>query len=235
MKVSFITVLLNERENLPNAYEEVLKFNDHFPDIDWEYILVDDGSTDGSWLYISELSKKDPRVKGLRFTRNFGAISAVMAGLNSATGEYMFDMAADGQETMELFARLLKSNLDNGYEISWAVRKTRKDSLLSKFFSKFYYWIIRSFAIPNFPAEGLDAFCINRRIAKFLLDNYESTSNMHNLTYWAGFPYGKVYYDRNITMWNNIYFTGGEYKDGGLVSTAELNFMDKNTYRCSAV
>ena len=196
MIVSFITVLLNERENLPNAYQQVLEFNDHIPGIDWEYILVDDGSTDGSWEYISALSKKDARVKGIRFTRNFGAISAVMAGLNIATGEYIFDMAADGQEPIELFAQLLQSNLDNGYEISWAVRISRKDSFLSKFFSKMYYKIIRTFAISNFPAEGLDAFCINRRIANFLLENYESTSNMHNLTYWAGFPYGKVYYDR---------------------------------------
>ena len=40
---------------------------------------------------------------------------------------------------------------------------------------------------------------------------------------------GKAFYDRNITMWNNIYFTGGEYKDGGLVSNGELNFVDKTT------
>ena len=76
----FITVLLNERDNLPTAYQQILEFNKHFPDVNWEYVLVDDGSTDGSWQYISELSKKDARVRGVRFTRNFGAISAVMAG-----------------------------------------------------------------------------------------------------------------------------------------------------------
>lgn len=196
MLVSFITVFLNERDNLPNAYQQVLKFKDFFPDVEWEYIMVDDGSTDGSWEFVSELSKKDPRVRGVRFTRNFGAISAVMAGLEVAKGEYLFDMAADGQEPIELFADLLKSNIENGYEISWAVRRSREDSLFSRLFSKVYYKIIRTYAISNFPSEGLDAFCINKRIAKFLLDNYESTSNMHNLTYWAGFPYGKVYYDR---------------------------------------
>lgn len=196
MLVSFITVFLNEEDNLPRSYEQVLKFNDLMPDIEWEYIFVDDGSTDASWEFVANLAKKDYRVRGVRFTRNFGAIAAVMAGLQVAKGEYVFDMAADGQEPIELFADLLKLNIEKGHEISWAVRRSRQDSFLSNFFSKIYYKLIKTFAIPNFPKEGLDAFCMNQRVAKFLLENYDNTSNMHNLTYWANFDYGKVYYDR---------------------------------------
>ena len=196
MLVTFITVFLNEEDNLPKAYEQVLKFNTLMPHIQWEYILVDDGSTDGSWEFVSQIAKQDYRVKGVRFTRNFGAISAVMAGLNVGNGDYLFDMAADGQEPIELFAELLKTNLKHGYEISWAVRRSRNDSFFNKVFSTVYYNLIKTFAISNFPKEGLDAFCMNKRVARFLLDNYDSTSNMHNLTYWANFNYGKVYYDR---------------------------------------
>ena len=196
MFVSFITAFLNEKENLPDAYQNVLEFRKYFPGVDWEYILIDDGSDDGSWEYVEELTKKDSRVKGIRLTRNFGAISAVMAGLEVAKGDFIFDMAADGQEPIELFVNLLKSNLENNFEISWAVRNSRNDPFISKIFSNIYYKIIRKFALPNFPSEGLDVFCINKRIANFLLENYESTSNMHNLTYWANFTYGKVYYER---------------------------------------
>jgi hypothetical protein len=76
------------------------------------------------------------------------------------------------------------------------VRRTRNDSFFNKLFSNIYYRLIKNFAISNFPREGLDAFCMNRRVAKFIIDNYDSTSNLHNLTYWANFEYGKVYYDR---------------------------------------
>lgn len=196
MLVTFITVFLNEEENLPLVYNQLLRFNELMPDVEWEYILVDDGSRDKSWDYVCKLANKDARVRGIRFTRNFGAISAVMAGLDYAKGEYIFDMAADGQEPIELFAELLRMNLENNYEISWAVRRSRNDSMMNKFFSSIYYRLIKAFAIPNFPKEGLDAFCMNRRVARFLLENYDSTSNMHNLTYWANFKYGKVYYDR---------------------------------------
>ena len=189
MFVSFITAFLNEKENLPDAYQNVLEFRKYFPGVDWEYILIDDGSDDGSWEYVEELTKKDSRVKGIRLTRNFGAISAVMAGLEVAKGDFIFDMAADGQEPIELFVNLLKSNLENNFEISWAVRNSRNDPFISKIFSNIYYKIIRKFALPNFPSEGLDVFCINKRIANFLLENYESTSNMHNLTYWANFSF----------------------------------------------
>ena len=195
-KVSFIIVFLNEEKNLENTFYQVRKIEQLMPEVDYEVIFVDDGSTDGSWQIVKTLAEQYPFVKAVSFTRNFGAISAVMAGLAEAEGDYIVDMAADGQEPIELFVELIKSNIENNYEISWAVRRTRQDSLFSKLFSRFYYTIMRAYAIPNFPKEGLDAFCISKRLGDFLLENYTATSNMHNLLYWANFESGKVYYDR---------------------------------------
>ncbi len=195
-KVSFITVFLNEEKNLENTFHQVRKIEALMPEVDYEVIFVNDGSTDGSWQVVKNLASQYSFVKAVSFTRNFGAISAVMAGLAEVEGDYIVDMAADGQEPIELFVELIKSNVDNHYEISWAVRRTRQDSIFSKIFGKMYYTIMRSYAIPNFPKEGLDAFCISKRLGDFLLDNYTATSNMHNLLYWANFESGKVYYDR---------------------------------------
>jgi glycosyltransferase involved in cell wall biosynthesis len=195
-KISFIIVFLNEFKNLEFSFNQVQKLDQLLPDFDYEIIFVDDGSTDGSWEIVKEFAKEHSNVKAISFTRNFGAISAVMAGLKVAQGDYIVDMAADGQEPIELFVDLLKCNLENGYEISWGVRRTRNDSFFNKLFSNIYYRLIKTFAISNFPREGLDAFCMNRRVAKFIIQNYDSTSNLHNLTYWANFDYGKVYYDR---------------------------------------
>ena len=115
--------------------------------------------------------------------------------MRESLGDYVFDMAADGQEPIELFWDLLNSNLENGHEISWGVRKTRNDPFFTKLFSIIYYKLVKKFVLNNYPKEGLDTFCMNRRVVDFVLLNYDSTSNLHNLTYWANFDYGKVYYD----------------------------------------
>ena len=195
MLVSFVIAFLNEENNLSSAYKQVLSFKPPVDNVEWELILIDDGSTDKSWEIAKEIISKDNRVKGIRLTRNFGAISALMAGIKEAKGDYIFDMAADGQEPIELFSDLLKSNLENGFEISWGVRKSRKDPFLTKLFSTIYYKLVKKFVLENYPKEGLDTFCMSQKVANFVLENYDSTSNLHNLTYWANYEYGKVYYD----------------------------------------
>ncbi|MCS6795529.1 MAG: glycosyltransferase family 2 protein [Raineya sp.] len=194
--MSFIVVFYNEEYNLPLVFEEIRKIEQLLPEVDYEIVFVDDGSKDNSWKVVKEFASKYPFVKAVSFVRNFGAIQAVIAGMQVAEGDFLVDMASDCQEPVELFVSLLKENLEKGYEVSWGVRKSRQDSFKSVLFSKFYYWIMRNFAIKNFPKEGLDAFCISKRVKEFILQNYTVTSNLHNLLYWANFESGKVMYDR---------------------------------------
>ena len=163
--LSFIVAFLNEENSILNICSEIAKIKDLIPGITYEIILVNDGSTDNSW----EITKKiieisDSSIIGVNFCRNFGAISALMAGIKISKGKYIVDIAADGQEPIELFSELYMRNIQEDLDISWGVRESRKDPLISKMFSKFHMQMMRNFAIPNYPKEGLDAFCISRRL-----------------------------------------------------------------------
>jgi len=199
MKVdlSFIVVFLNEENNLVNICKEIKKIELLLPDLSYEIVLVNDGSSDRSWEIASELAKDaNENIKAISFIRNFGAIEAVIAGIQESNGRFLVDMAADGQEPIELFANLYKNNIEEKVEVSWGVRTSRKDPWLSNLFSKLNAKIMQTFAIKNYPNEGLDAFCISRKIGQYLLDNYTATSNLHNLIYWAGHKSGRVPYER---------------------------------------
>jgi dolichol-phosphate mannosyltransferase len=94
--LSICVPVYNEAENLPLLYEAIAKVIDA-RNIAAELILVDDGSTDGSWAAIEALVKKDPRVRGLKFKRNCGETAASDAGLRAARGQYVMTMDADLQ------------------------------------------------------------------------------------------------------------------------------------------
>ena len=195
--LSFVVAFYNEEKNIFNICSEISKIKSLIPGISFEIILVNDGSIDNSWEIAKEIIKdSENSIIGINFCRNFGAISALMAGIKQSNGKYIVDVAADGQEPIELFAELYNKNISEQLDISWGVRESRKDPLVSKMFSKFHAQLMRKFAIPNYPTEGLDAFCISRKLGFFLLDNYNSTSNLHNLLFWVGNKHQKVAYKR---------------------------------------
>ena len=130
MKVSVIVPVFNEEESLPALYEELRTVFDREP---WEgeVIMVDDGSSDRSAAVIEEISEKDPRVRLVRFARNFGQTAAILAGIDHATGAVLIPMDADLQNDPEDIPRLL-AKLEEGYDVVSGWRKDRQDRLWSR-------------------------------------------------------------------------------------------------------
>jgi len=130
MKVSVIVPVFNEEESLPALYEELRTVFDREP---WEgeVIMVDDGSSDRSAAVIEAISEKDPRVRLVRFARNFGQTAAILAGIDHATGAVLIPMDADLQNDPEDIPRLL-AKLDEGYDVVSGWRKDRQDRLWSR-------------------------------------------------------------------------------------------------------
>ncbi len=98
MNISVVIPLLNEQDSLPELtswIDRVMKEND----LSYEIIFVDDGSNDRSWEIIEDLCLKNPAVKGIRFRRNYGKSAALNTGFDAATGEIVFTMDADLQDS----------------------------------------------------------------------------------------------------------------------------------------
>jgi glycosyltransferase involved in cell wall biosynthesis len=143
MDISVIIPLFNERESLPelNAWiRRVMETNG----FSHEVIMVDDGSDDGSWDCITELSKTDPAVHGIQFRRNYGKSAALYCGFEKAQGDVVITMDADLQDSPDEIPELYKMIKEDGYDVVSGWKQHRKDNKLTKNLpSKLYNWTAR--------------------------------------------------------------------------------------------
>lgn len=131
MNLSIVIPLLNEEESLNELHQwiaEVMRSNGFL----YEILFIDDGSTDGSWKVIEELSEKDNNVKGIRFLKNFGKSQALHAGFAMAQGDVVVTMDADLQDNPEEIPGLYNMITREGYDLVSGWKKKRYDPLLGK-------------------------------------------------------------------------------------------------------
>ena len=143
MDISVVIPLLNEKESLKELYDWIVSVmqSNRFS---YEIIFIDDGSTDGSWEVISNLSDHNPYVKGIRFFKNYGKSQALHAGFASTKGNVVITMDADLQDSPEEIPELFKMITDSNYDLVSGWKKKRYDSVLSKNLpSKLFNWAAR--------------------------------------------------------------------------------------------
>ena len=131
MDISVIVPLLNERESLPELRDRIAKV---MQDNGWSYeiLMVDDGSTDGSWECIQDIAAKDPNVHGIRFRRNYGKSAALFCGFERAKGDIVVTMDADLQDSPEEIPEMRRMIVEDGYDLVSGWKKHRKDNAITK-------------------------------------------------------------------------------------------------------
>ena len=143
MNLSIVIPLLNEEESLEELHDwivEVMQSNRFL----YEILFIDDGSTDTSWDIITQLSKKNPNVKGLRFKKNFGKSQALHAGFKAAKGDVVITMDADLQDNPEEIPELYDLIINQDYDLVSGWKKKRYDSVITKNIpSKLFNWAAR--------------------------------------------------------------------------------------------
>ncbi len=127
MDISVVIPLLNERESLPELIARLTDVLTGLPGRSWELILVDDGSSDGSHELIRDVSARDPRIRFIRFRRNFGKSDALHAGFAAARGEIIFTMDADLQDDPKEIPRFLELLDAGGWDLVSGWKKVRHD------------------------------------------------------------------------------------------------------------
>lgn len=141
MKISLVIPAHNEAGNLEKLYREIVEALKK--DIDYEIIVVDDGSSDDSVELLNKLAKKDERLKVVEFLRNSGQTAAMAAGIDLATGELVVTLDADRQNDPQDIPKMLQE-LDKDTDIISGWRKDRQDPFLRSFLSKFANKLINS-------------------------------------------------------------------------------------------
>lgn len=143
MKLSIVIPVYNEVENLPLLHRKIHEALDVVPNQDWEVVLIDDGSTDGSREVLEKLAKDDPKsLRVVEFRRNFGQTAAIAAGIDHAQGEIIILMDADLQNDPADIPMMLEK-IDQGYDVVSGWRFKRQDTFLTRTLpSRMANWLI---------------------------------------------------------------------------------------------
>jgi glycosyltransferase involved in cell wall biosynthesis len=185
--ISVIIPLINEEESLPELVqwiERVMSENA----FTYEIIMMDDGSTDKSWEVIMGLRANNPRVKGIRFRRNYGKSAALNIGFQECIGNVIITMDADLQDSPDEIPALYKMIVDDGYDIVSGWKKKRYDPLSKTIPTKLFNWATRKMSgINNLHDFNCGLKSYNSEVVK----NLEVYNEMHRyipvIAKWAGF------------------------------------------------
>lgn len=144
MDISIVVPLFNEKESLPELVAWIDKIMQQ-QSYTYEIVMIDDGSDDGSWGTVCELSEKYPSVKGMRFKRNYGKSAALHCGFQSTSGNVVITMDADLQDSPDEIPHLYKMIKDEGYDLVSGWKKKRYDPFIKRSTSKLYNAVARKF------------------------------------------------------------------------------------------
>ncbi|MCX6874487.1 MAG: glycosyltransferase family 2 protein [Verrucomicrobia bacterium] len=163
MKISFVVAVYHNEGAISKTHGKIQTvFAGELADHEYEIVFVDDGSKDGSLQEILHLRELDSRVKCITFTRNFGQMSAMLAGFKDATGDAIINISADLQDPVELIPQMV-AQWQQGAEIVIGYRTDRSDTLLSKLFSRLAYGVLR-LSLPQIPPGGFDFVLMDRKV-----------------------------------------------------------------------
>jgi dolichol-phosphate mannosyltransferase len=194
-KLSLMVGLLNEAENLPGLYRAVSEAMAQVHGVEWELLLVDDGSTDGSWDAVSSLVAADSRVRGLRLARNYGNHAALLAALHAASGDLAMNLAADLQTPVDLIPRFLDA-CHKGADVVFGARRRRSDGLVDRFFARAFYATVNALTPQRMPLGGIDVFMVRRSVIDAVNRQTGRNVSILNLLMSLGFRQKVIEYDR---------------------------------------
>ena len=177
--------------------------------VDFEVILVDDGSTDATWRAISRLHRDDPRFVGLSLSRNFGHQLAITAGLEHARGGAVAVMDGDLQDPPEALASLL-TKFDEGYDVVYAVRASRPEGLVKRLAYWAFYRILRRLSAVEVPLDAGDFGVMSRRVVDVINALPERRRFVRGLRAWVGFRQAGVPVERGARHAGKPKFTLGK-------------------------
>jgi len=161
MKISFVVAVYRNAGAISRTYHKIKDvFAQDLSEHEYEFVFVDDGSDDGSLEEILELKQHDDRIKAITFTRNFGQMAAMLAGLKQASGDAVVNISADLQDPAELIPQMVEK-WRAGAELVICYRTDRSDTFAAKLFSRFAYGALR-LSIPQIPPGGFDFVLMDR-------------------------------------------------------------------------
>jgi polyisoprenyl-phosphate glycosyltransferase len=193
--ISVVIPVYFNAETLPQLIQRLRSVAAQVPSCELEMVFVDDGSRDASFAVLQEEAARDPRVRAVRLSRNFGSNVAILAGLAHAQGDAMIVISADLQDPPEKIPEMV-ATWREGSDVVMAARQSREDPWLSRTLANGFNTLFRKLAFRDFPPGGFDFMLISRRVSELLVQMEEKNSYIFGQVMWVGFERSVVYYTR---------------------------------------
>jgi len=194
--VQVLTALYNEEKCFEIYVETVERVLLSRLDVEYRCLLVDDGSTDGTWELIQQQCSASPRFRGLRLSRNFGAHAAETAGLDLCDADAVAILPADLQDPAEAIPSFVEA-WRQGADVVFGRRRMREDSRWRVLTSKVFEALLRRFAMPKGSKFATGGFLLmDRKVVECVRQMRETNRLIFGLVAWTGFRQAVVEYDR---------------------------------------
>lgn len=204
-ELSVVVPMYNEGILLDTFFERVETVLNKL-NIDYEIVCINDGSTDATLEKLFSHGQRNPAIKIVNLSRNFGKDIALSAGLDYCRGKAVIPIDADLQDPPELIGQLL-AKWHEGYDVVYATRQTREgETWLKLMTAKLFYWVINHLSQTPIPANTGDFRLLDRRVVTILTQLPERTRFMKGLFAWVGFKQTSIVFNRaeakRPTTWN---------------------------------
>ena len=206
--ISIIVPCYNEQEALPLFYAEITRVAEQMAPLTFEFVFIDDGSSDGTLSALRSLAAQDKRVRFVSFSRNFGKEAAILAGLEAAEGAYIATMDADLQDPPALLPQLYRAVTEEGYDCA-ATRRTSREGEppIRSFFARMFYKLINKISDADIVDGARDYRLMRRRMVEAVLSMREYNRFSKGIFGWVGFqtkwvPFTNVERAAGETKWS---------------------------------
>jgi dolichol-phosphate mannosyltransferase len=195
MRLCVVCPAYDEAANVPELLRQLKAVLDG-TGLDWEVIVVDDGSEDETWRLLEQAAREDGRIRALRFSRNFGHQVALTAGLAASSADLVVTMDSDLQHPPEAIPALL-ARAREGYDVVYAVRSgTEGESWLKRHSAPLFYRLLNRMTSLNLPRGGADFRLMSRRVVDALMAMPEKNRFLRGMTRWVGFEQTVIEYEQ---------------------------------------
>ncbi|HEX3929150.1 MAG TPA: glycosyltransferase family 2 protein [Nocardioides sp.] len=195
--VAYVLPVHNEAPALEAFHSALASATEQRPDLDFEFVYVDDGSHDGSLDLLLALRAADPRVTVISLSRNFGHQIAVTAGLDAAVGrDAVIVMDTDLQDPPDVSLRLVEC-WETGVDVAYAQRRTRKDPAFKRGTAFAFYWLLTRMASVDIPRNVGDFRLMDRKVVAEVVRYREHDRFLRGIVSHVGFRQEAVPFDRD--------------------------------------
>lgn len=194
--VSYVFPIYNESGNIDLLYETIGQLLESNRKYSYELIFINDGSKDDSLEKLVSLQKHDKRITVINFSRNFGHQIAVTAGLDFANGDAVIVMDSDMQDPPKVSFELIEK-WEEGYEVVYAQRRTRKDTFFKKLTADLYYKTLQKLADIDIPRNTGDFRLMDRKVVNEIKKFKEHNRFLRGMVCYVGFKQVALPFDRD--------------------------------------